>query len=434
MASKHILILPGTTLIAKEIHDSLLFTKNVEIFGAGIEHPQNSKADFKYKDYLQIGRLDSKDFQKSLDQIIRHFRIDYIFLAHDEWILAFRNQDFISGAIVIRHPSHTIEITSFKSRTYEKLDHLSITPITYSSFSEVLSFPCVIKPNRGQGSKGFQIVLNEDVAAELVLSGTILNEYVICEYLPGEEFTIDCFSNSHGDLIYASPRKRSKIESGLSTKTSIVESDSLVRIATTLNLEFDFRGPWFFQVKLDKSGEPKLLEVACRVAGASGIQRFLGVNFSELWLYQISGTPVKILNNILSPVRYIEKKSTVHLSEKFSAVYVDFDDCLYIKNRINEPLLDFIVSSKKIGLEIHLISRHKGNLGQLLFDLKIQMVFTRVIHILDNSKKSDYILPTNKILFIDDSFSERFDFSQFDNVVTVDPSVFLDQIIFDSIF
>lgn len=413
-------------MIAKEIHDSLTFTKGVNLFGAGLVMPSNTGIDFNYVDYAYLKGLDPDDNFTDFKEILAKFKIDNIFLAHDEWIYRFRDTDFISGSTICKHPATTIDIISFKSKTYAHLNHLGITPIVYNSIDEVNGFPFVIKPDRGQGSKGFVRIDSDAQLQNLLLHGLNLDEMVISEFLPGDEYTIDCFTNTNGDLLFSSCRIRSVINNGLSSTTKIVSNSALLDMAVQLNSELKCTGGWFFQIKYDKDNLPKLLEIGCRIAGASGIQRALGVNLSELWLYMLGGDSISVTKNSLTPRRVVGSPSQLFLGQHFDQIFVDFDDCLLINRNLNVELLKFLEAERMKNVEIFLISRHKGDLKLEVEKLGVSSLFDEIHHILDGSRKSDHFSHSKNILFIDDSYSERTDLESFPLVRTVDPSIFVD--------
>ncbi|MBC1258927.1 ATP-grasp domain-containing protein, partial [Trichormus variabilis] len=61
--------------------------------------------------------------------------------------------------------------------------------------------------------------------------------------------------------------------------------------------KLNFYGVWFFQLKQDKCGEYKLLEIAPRVAGAMAFHRVQGINFPLLSIYEQERVPIEIINN-----------------------------------------------------------------------------------------------------------------------------------------
>lgn len=88
-----------------------------------------------------------------------------------------------------------------KKLTYDLFKSYDFCPIIFKDFS---TLPVFIKPIDGQGGKGTKIVETEnDVPLEFDS-----NQYIISEYLPGEELTVDCLSDSKGQLIAVSPRKK----------------------------------------------------------------------------------------------------------------------------------------------------------------------------------------------------------------------------------
>lgn len=425
---KNILIAPGTTLVAKEIHDSLIFSKGVNLFGAGYLMPDEVQPSFNYLDYAFLPPLEEEGVNFKLIEFLDKFQIDFVFLAHDEWIYRFKDYDKLGNTYICKHPSKTIDITSFKSKTYEHLQHLGFTPEVYKSLDDVLDYPFIMKPDRGQGSKGFIKVDNDQQLKEILLHIVDLNGVVISEFLPGEEHTIDCFTDNDGTLLFASCRIRSVIENGLSSTTQLDSNPELLEMATIINSHLCFNGAWFFQVRNDRSGSPKLLEIACRVAGASGVQRAIGVNLSELWLYNSQNLPISVLKNAFLPKRIISNSSKVILNQQFDQIYVDFDDCLFVKGSLNVELLSFLEAEKLKNVDLILISRHRGDLKAKIDALGIGELFTHIHHIQDGSKKSAYFPRSGNILFIDDSYAERSDLADFTNVNSMDPSIFNGQV------
>ena len=76
--------------------------------------------------------------------------------------------------------------------------------------SEVTSYPVFVKKDNDQGARHAYKVNNEQ---ELDLY--VKENMIICEYLPGEEITIDCFTNKNRELIFCNPRVADRILAGI---------------------------------------------------------------------------------------------------------------------------------------------------------------------------------------------------------------------------
>src|SRR5690606_20587249 len=104
-------------------------------------------------------------------------------------------------------------------------------------------------------------------------------DIIFVEYLPGKEYTIDCFTNRHGELLFSGARERAEVKMGISFKSIEIELTKEIKlIAQRINDKLNFRGLWFFQLKEDRNGDLKLLEVSTRTAGTMGFFRHKGVN------------------------------------------------------------------------------------------------------------------------------------------------------------
>jgi len=85
-------------------------------------------------------------------------KIDYIFPAFDDVIVALaKNSDLIKAKIVAS-PLDTCAVTRSKSKTYRALRDEVRVPKIYDSSAAVDRFPVFVKPDKGQGSQKAQLI------------------------------------------------------------------------------------------------------------------------------------------------------------------------------------------------------------------------------------------------------------------------------------
>lgn len=233
---------------------------------------------------------------------------------------------------------------------------------------------------------------------------------VVTEYLPGKEYTIDCFTKSNGELIFCQGRIRERISNGISVRTRPVSDSRFLDLALKISKKLKFSGMWFFQVKEGKNNVLTLLEIAPRIAGTMGMYRVKGINFVQLSLFDLLGNDVKIIDNKFNLISDRALYSCYKTDLKYDYVYVDYDDTLVNNDLVNSFVIKFLYQSLNQGKKIYLITRHGSDLKEDLERHKISdLLFTDIIRITDkNEKKSKYITHKKSIL-IDDSFAERYD-------------------------
>lgn len=399
---KNVLIFPAGTEIAFEIHDALKYSKFVKLFGGT---SVDCHADFVFENCIpDLPFSDAPELIECLNEVIDQYHIDYIYPAHDTALKRLSDERNALHAVVIAAPEKTVEICRSKNLTYSFLEGASYLPAFYSSADEVPGFPVFIKPAVGQGSEGACLIRDRQHLDEALSSGI---EYSICEYLPGKEFTVDCFTDLHGNLSFVNPRSRDRIRAGIAVRSRRLPcSDSIRSIAEDINSRLKFNGAWFFQLKENLSGEYRLMEAAPRIAGTMGLTRSMGVNLPLLTLYNFWGMETEIISNnneVLLDRAFISRFCT---DISYSNVYVDFDDTLILKNNVNAFLMMFLYQARNKGKNIYLLTRHADDILSDLDRFCISRgLFKEIIHIDDSGKKTDFIQPDS--IFIDDSFSER---------------------------
>lgn len=401
MKKVRVAVFPAGTEIGLEICNALKYEKNVELVGLNsvLDH-----SEMLFKNMILVPFYTDFGFVSELNKVIQTNAIDYIYPAYDDVLLFMTQKQNEIKAKIVTSPLTTIEITRSKRKTYEHLKKQKFIPKMYRKIEEIKEYPVFVKPDIGQGSFGAKKIRTE----QELLTVDNLADMVITEYLPGEELTVDCFTNDTGELVSYIPRKRLRIRNGIAVRSELAEmTDEIFAIADELNHIFEFSGAWFFQIKKDKDGKYKLLEIAARIAGTMGLTRNLGINYPMLTLYMHMGIPVSVQKNNYDILVDRALMSRYNLDIEYEYVYVDLDDTLILNGEVNCIMMLYLYQCINHNKHIYLLTRHQGDVEEYLGKFKISsIIFEKIITMGENESKSCYIEHANGI-FIDDSFKER---------------------------
>jgi carbamoyl-phosphate synthase large subunit len=150
------------------------------------------------------------------------------------------------------------------------------------------SYPVVVKPRTGSGSRGFLVVGS---AADLALL-TREPGLLVQEYLPGEEYSIDVLADAAGRVIASVPRLRARVDSGVSVGGRTVHDPELESFGRAVAEATGISYVANVQCKRDAAGRPALLEVNPRMPGTLGLTIASGVDMPRLALDSLRGLPV----------------------------------------------------------------------------------------------------------------------------------------------
>ena len=417
MRRRNVLVMPAGTEIGQEIANALKSCKEVMLFGAGQD--VSNHAAFTFPEYHPVRSVHEEGWLDDLARLCQAHRINYIFPAHDDVVVALARNAAHIPATIISSPLETCEITRSKSATYRKLLGEVRVPNLFGSAEAVTDFPVLVKPDRGQGSSGITLVNNQSDLARAIKT---VPEPIICEYLPGEEYTVDCFSDRERGVLFAGARVRRRTRNGISVNTRTVSLPGAEKIAQSISEALALRGAWFFQLKRACDGELALLEVAPRVAGSMAAHRVMGVNFPLLSIFEAERLPLSITVNS-GQVELDRGLSNRYRHEmKFGVVYIDLDDTLVLNGRVNADVVTLIFQCINRGIPVKLLTRHAGELPNILRKHRLAGLFDDIIHLRNKEPKSEEITERNAIL-IDDSYSERMEVHAKRGIPTFDCSM-----------
>lgn len=419
---KNILVFPCGSEIALEIYKALKYSIHFNLIGAS---SIKDHGEFIYENYIpNLPFHNDERFIPTLKKILKRYKIDAIYPAMDLVAYTLKKNEKELECKIIGSSLKTNKICSSKKLTYEILKNKINIPKIYSDINKA-PFPIFIKPEIGYGSRNTFIAKNIHDAKKFLEQKKDVGNFLLCELLTNEEYTIDCFSNKKGELLFSKSRQRARVSNGISVNTFHNNTHEKIfkKYANIINYTLKPRGAWFFQMKEDKNLKPKLLEVAARLGGSSSLCRAKGVNFPLLTLFDAFNYDVTIEENSYEVEldRALSNKYKIK-SLVYSTIYIDYDDCILLGNNINSQMISFLFKALNENKKIILITRHSGNLKKSLKSHRILELFDEILHIKNKERKSFYINPKNAI-FIDDSFSERNDVRKTHNLPTFSPDM-----------
>ncbi len=398
-----VLVFPAGEVNSIEIHDALSTCVNIQLWGASSVERHGS---YVFQNYISgLPMIQDSGFIESLNRVIQERNIDVVFPTHDTVVEFLTEHSKEIGAKIIASSCDTAKICRDKKLTFDCFADCEFCPQLYSSLEH---FPVFVKPRLGQGAVGAKRLFSKkDVPPNMDWESN-----VVCEYLPGKEYTVDCFTDGSGNLRAILPRSRQRIFAGISANgTNEQLTDEIRSIAETINSRLDFLGLWYFQIKEAYDGRMKLLEISTRCAGTMCLSRAQGINLPLLSVYAAMDYEVSIFRN---PCKVMVDRSMIsryRLDYEYDHVYIDLDDTILIDGKAHLPAVWFLYQCANNGTPITLITRHaathedstetaleRGHIPQTLF--------SRICELSSDDEKADYIQSGHPI-FIDNAFVER---------------------------
>ena len=227
----------------------------------------------------------------------------------------------VSGTKILVSSAESLEIANNKSKLYQFLEWRGIeipayrvaeTIEQFESAVKELSYPqkeVCFKPSVSNGSRGFRILSNKinkldlllnhkpDAAimtleeASAVLSSGKFPELLISEYMPGDEYSVDCLANL-GKTVIVLPRIRRKMINGISVEGEFIKNDTIISYCNQIIKELKLHGNIGLQIRQSATGKFLLLEINPRVQGTISAALGSGVNLPLLAIKQELGLSI----------------------------------------------------------------------------------------------------------------------------------------------
>ncbi len=150
------------------------------------------------------------------------------------------------------------------------------------------TYPVIVKPRTGSGSRDISVVGSSLALASLDASA----DFIVQEFLPGEEYSIDVLADAAGHVVASVPRVRERVDSGVSVAGRTLHDGELERLGAAVATATGLTYIANVQFRRDAAGQPALLEVNPRVPGTLPLTVASGVDMPRMALDSLRGRPL----------------------------------------------------------------------------------------------------------------------------------------------
>ena len=161
-----------------------------------------------------------------------------------------------------------------------------------------------IKQRHGCGSRGFRIigsnkrflddkpsgVFIQKEELKKILDGT--QEFLVQEYLPGDEYTVDMVVD-HGKVLYSACKVNYDMENGVARRSVVTRNDECISQCEYVCKVLKLHGNIGFDLKCDAEGKPYIIDCNPRMTATVSLIAKAGINMPYIALQLALGEPVR---------------------------------------------------------------------------------------------------------------------------------------------
>lgn len=363
-----ILIFPYSNESSIEIIKSLRGLDFLEIYTS---HLNENHAGFGYinkKYFFKLDRDNDADYGlgesalKQLFNFIEEKNIDYVFITNCNvlkilytYMLETR-MEYIPRFLIPN--AYNLKYCIYKNYLYENLRDIcpkiftkgDIETIknTSTEFNIVKNY--FVKPIFGSSGNDCFLTTNYEICSQ---DNAFFKNKIICEYLPGKEYTVDCLCDGIGQLIDFNIRERISTRNGITDVGKSINDYNLKIEINRLLLEITSKITlpyiWFAQFKEDENGNPKLIEINARVSGSFCITKENRKDYILQLIHLLNKDNVNVINyNNASNTKIVRHFNVLETEKRAYVVDIDGTICTETNGQFHlaKPIYDNI---KKIN-------------------------------------------------------------------------------------
>jgi len=252
--------------------------KNMSFRVIGTDISEESVGKFFVDSFYKVPKADKEhEVIESYLAIARKERAKWIISGPEEEIIVLsKHKDiFESKGVYVLHPDYEslkIITDKYDAYTFLKRENISL-PITRLATDiknglKNSKNKFILKPRKGRGSTNIVVFSNLKNKAIKDLKNP--QNYIIQEYITGLEYTVDVLCDIHGCILNIIPRRRIKVDSGITVIGKTERNKKLINITEKiLSLMKIIGGACIQFIKSDETGEYYLTDINPRFGGGA---------------------------------------------------------------------------------------------------------------------------------------------------------------------
>ena len=281
----------------------------------------NAVGRYLHPDFFAIPKADDKNFIDTVFEECISRKIDVVVPLVTRELFHFakyKNAFLDKGIRILVSDYDALSIANDKSRLYAYLSDKKIPVPNFRIVKSIeefkdaikaLGFPgkrICFKPSVSNGSRGFRIIDDNVDEFDLlfnykpnstyirhndiirILSSSAFPELLVSDFLPGEEYSIDCLADN-GKCMAAVPRVRKKMNNGISVEGEFIHDTSIIDYCKRIIEAIGLDGNIGIQVKESGKGECLILEINPRLQGTVVAALGAGINLPLLAVKKAMG-------------------------------------------------------------------------------------------------------------------------------------------------
>lgn len=255
-----------------------------------VDASASAPAAYLADEWMLVPKVDSGEYIEELVSMCRIHAISLLIPTIDtelQVLAEHRNHFAEVGTTVAISSPETIALTVDKKKTHDWLSALGF-PVPQQqillggeTWPTHLDLPAFIKPLKGSRSVGVRKLTNR----EDIPQGISKVDFVIEEFIQGDEFTVSIYINRQGKCLATVPRQRLEVRDGEVSKAVTRNLPEVEQLAKSIGESLPGAwGPLNIQIIRDPNSEQMwVLEINARFGGGDPLAWHAGANMPK-WL------------------------------------------------------------------------------------------------------------------------------------------------------
>lgn len=229
----------------------------------------------------------ASSFVDEIINVCRRLNIDIIIPGVDEELLRLSYATASLNPTLLMSPdSLYIETMLDKLRMINTLTTLGIRVPHTHSFAEGfggVSFPCIVKPRSGRGSRGVRTVTEREVPFILDELNQIADKYIVQEFIEGTEYTVQMVANQSSELVAIVPIKI-KIKRGVTIQAEVCTNPIVIRACQKIHNVLPTSGTYNIQLIVTNDGLVYPFEINPRISTTYCMTVAIGIDPIQIFI------------------------------------------------------------------------------------------------------------------------------------------------------